>query len=118
MPSKRTPEEMREYQRTRRAQQRARDVVEEAPKAPDRVIELEDEVKRLKRELAEAKSHPDPVVSIAAQAKVASRAKRAQKILNDFNANEDYRAIIQNLTQDQRDAILARMPKTKRAGEK
>lgn len=115
-------EYQRAYQKRYRAEKKAREIVEAAPTANDELKAANEEIARLKRELAEAKTHPDPVTQIVRQAAVAVAAKKARQAMartpEDLVGTNDYTAIIQSMTQVQRDAILARLPKTKRAGEK
>lgn len=112
--TKRTADQMAEYQRARRAKIRTVETVEDAVKADVRADDLIEEVQRLKKELSASRlSQKDPVDKIATEVAAASAAKKAIKVLRERSAN-DYRAEIQSMTQDQRDLIIKMMPSTKR----
>lgn len=112
--AKRTAEEMREYQRLRRAKQRTSDVANDAMTADRRIEEADEEIRRLKRKLSEARlSESDPVQRIANEAAAADKARKATKALREPSPN-DYVEFVRSMTQDQRDMIISRMTKKER----
>lgn len=104
MPSK---EYMRKYRASRRSKQVADDVVS----AETRLDEATEEIARLKRTLAKTSSDPAQILKERAKASVAAR--RVHRAL-EKELPADYVEIIRSMTQDQRDAIIKKLPKVGR----
>lgn len=104
------PGYQREYMRKKRLATKVEPDVESAPDAAKKVEELEEEVKHLKREISSARIDEDGVII---RAKAVSKAKRAvAEMRRDLAGTNDYRALIQNMSQERRDEILKRIQTT------
>lgn len=104
-----------EYMRQYRAKRKTKQVAEDVVSAEQRLDEATEEIARLKKQISkEALSGAsDPAETFNRRAKAAVAAKRAQKALRK-DLPDDYVEIIRSMTQDQRDAIIKKLPKTGR----